>query len=246
MPNFNFEYEFLPMHDKRPIEVDPERLLHPDETIAARATTELRQTAPRRFAFYELVDNPNENWQYLSRSFFGLEFSDKSVLLTRSSKPHGMYNSIASAWRHVHPSSRELWLVWLEPETVDFQPTATAESRPGKLSTCYLSLPYSAFGRDDARMRAANIVAYLKSSVPGLDPLDVTYGLADHPDMESHVYCDDPGCVRPPGHGGNHRYSREAEAPPLVPLVDTAAGTSEPVDPDADADSQPPTDTEPR
>lgn len=254
MPILPCEYEILlprnPPKKTASVEADPNRLLHPDPIIAARAVTELRKFSPRRFAFYTIVTGYSDV-PMLSTTHYGYEYSDGSVVITTHEGPRGWYRSVSSAWRRLRFRDEPMWLAWLEPETVDAHHAATWESSHREPSRWYLSIPFAAFGPHDARMRAANIAVQLETSVPGLDRLDVTCGPADDPETEQHVFCNEQGCLKAPDHTGDHLFA-DAEGLPDTALEPDAAATeadtpadSEATDNPSDAD-EPPSEADPR
>lgn len=214
------EYEILSPQDEPPLEADPGGLLHPDESITAAAVTEARSYNPlRRFVFYTAYDNPRYGRRMVSVNYQGFVANDGSVVLLQGNHPIGWYRSVVSAWRRIR-CENTIWLAWLQPDPSDvpmaFDTQADRESRHGEPSTWYVSIPFTAFGAEDARMRASDITGHLETCVPGLDRLDVTFGHGDDPESENHVFCDQPGCLREPGHTSEHHIPRK----PFPVIVD--------------------------
>lgn len=207
------EYEIVPPLDDSILQADTDGLVHPEEAMTAAAITEARRHQPlRRFVFYLSHADAAHRKRLISLLFQGFVNNDGSVVLLQNGHPVGWYRSVASAWRRIR-CDNTVWLAWLQPDPADvpadFNLLADRESGHGEPSTWYVSIPFTAFGTQDARMRASDITGHLETFLPGLDRLDVTVGHAEEPDTETHVFCDQPGCLREPGHAGEHHVPRD-------------------------------------
>jgi hypothetical protein len=213
MPFAPCEFEIIPP-DTEPIHLDDAALQHPDTEVAARMRTFARAVRSRRFALCQAVST-REQRPAVFPVFQGFANPDGSCVILQDGRPRGWYASIASAWKRLR-RTQDLWLVWLEPP-VSFPAFAAARAELSAVhdepATWFVSVPFTAFGDEDARQTAIDTANHLAETLPGMNRSAVLYAPADSATPEAHAFCTRPDCLLAPRHKDAHQPDDESSTP---------------------------------